>query len=141
MMGRHGYSDDCENVGLWRGTIASATNGKRGQAFFRALLKALDEMPEKRLVAGDLETPEGAVCALGCLGQAKGADLSNIDTEDWDALGELFNIAPQLAQETMYVNDEWGYRQTPEKRWEIVRNWAARQIHVTADELLPPEDP
>ncbi len=106
-MSRHGYSDNCENLAMWRGVIASATRGKRGQAFFRALVAALDAMPEKRLVEGELEDKEGAVCALGCLGKARGVDLGSVDTHDWDALGEMFNITHQLAQEVMYVNDEW----------------------------------
>jgi hypothetical protein len=121
---------------MWRGIIASASRGKRGQAFFRALVEALDAMPEKQLVAGELETEEGAVCGLGCLGKARGLDLRGVDAENWDKLGELFGIAPQLAQEVMYVNDEstrgnW----TPENRWRLVRDWAARQIRVTAGEL------
>ena len=83
-MGRHGYTDECENVAMWRGVIASATRGKRGQAFFRALLAALDAMPEKRLVTGELQDSEGAVCALGCLGKARGVDLASVETRDWD---------------------------------------------------------
>jgi hypothetical protein len=136
-MSRHGYSDDCEHVAMWRGVIASATRGKRGQAFFRALVEALDAMPEKRLIAGDLETEEGSVCALGCLGQARGVDLGSVDTYDWDALGEMFDIAPQLAQETMFVNDDdlYSRAKTPEERWRYVRAWAARQIRVEPGEL------
>ncbi len=113
-MSRHGYSDDFESnqLAMWRGVIASATRGKRGQAFFRALIEALDAMPEKRLVEGELQTDEGAVCALGCLGKARGVDIGSVDTTDWDALGELFNIAPQLAQD-----------------------WAARQIRIEPSEL------
>lgn len=136
-MSRSGYSDDCENVAMWRGVIASASRGKRGQAFFRALVEALDAMPEKRLVEGDLETAEGAVCALGCLGKARGADLGNVDTYDYDQLGELFNIAPQLAQEVMFVNDETWRVTTPRERWAAVRTWAARQIIPVAAELKP----
>lgn len=136
-MSRHGYSDDCENVAMWRGVIASATRGRRGQAFFRALVAALDAMPEKRLVAGELQEPDGSVCALGCLGKARGVDLANVDTTDWDALGELFNIAPQLAQETMFMNDEWGSHSSPENRWKRVRDWAAKQIRVEPGEALP----
>jgi hypothetical protein len=135
-MSRHGYSDDCDDdlaLGRWRGRIASATRGKRGQAFFRALAEALDSMPAKRLVVGELETREGEVCALGCLGKAMGADFSSVDTEDWDKLGGLFNITPGLAQEVMYVNDEHGrYNTTPEQRWGIVREWVARQIKADA---------
>lgn len=134
-MSRHGYSDDGENVGMWRGVIASATRGKRGQAFFRALVEALDAMPEKRLVRGELEDREGSVCALGCLGKAKGVTLEPDDTYEWDKLGEVFNIAPQLAQETMYINDEWGRYGSPEQRWATVRAWAVEQIRVEPTEL------
>jgi hypothetical protein len=138
-MSRHGYSDDYDGneLAMWRGVIASAVRGKRGQAFFRALVAALDAMPEKRLVTGDLENEEGAVCALGCLGKARGVDLSSVDTYDYDQLAELFNIAPQLAQEVMYVNDEGVWGDSPEKRWSDVRAWAARQIRVDPQELEP----
>jgi hypothetical protein len=132
-MSRHGYSEDCDDelaLGRWRGRIASATRGKRGQAFFRALVDALDAMPEKRLAARALETSDGEVCALGCLGRARGLDLSSIDTYDDEKLGGLFDIAPCLTQEVMYMNDEafYGAQTTPENRWQIVRDWAARQI-------------
>ena len=137
-MGRHGYTDECENVAMWRGVIASATRGKRGQAFFRALLAALDAMPEKRLVTGELQDSEGAVCALGCLGKARGVDLASVDTRDWDSLGELLDIAPQLVQEVMFVNDEWN-RRDDGNRWKLVRDWAARQIRVEPEEILVPQ--
>lgn len=135
-MSRHGYSDyyDGPQLAMWRGVIASATRGKRGQSFFRALVAALDAMPEKRLVAGELQTREGAVCALGCLGKARGVDIGSVDTEDWDALGELFDIAPQLAQEVMFINDDGGAR-ADANRWKLVRDWASRQIRVEPSEL------
>jgi hypothetical protein len=131
-MSRHGYNEGYEDDrlahGRWRAQIASATRGKRGQAFFRAMAEALDAMPEKRLVSQELETRDGEVCALGCLGKARGADFSSVDTADHDKLGELFNITPGLAQEVMFINDEWGFGQSPEQRWETVRKWVARQI-------------
>ncbi len=129
-MSRSGYSDDCENVAMWRGVIASATRGKRGQRFFRELVTALDAMPVKALVTGELETKEGAVCALGALGKHAGKDLASVDTCDHQTLGDTFDIAPQLAQEVMWENDEAGRfrRETPEQRWERVRGWAAEQI-------------
>ena len=139
-MSRHGYSDNADNLAMWRGVIASATRGKRGQAFFRALLEALDAMPDKRLVEGELQTDEGAVCALGCLGKARGVDMKDVDTTDWPQLGELFNIAPQLAQEVMFMNDEdYCGRRSPEQRWRVVRDWAARQIQIEPSELATRE--
>jgi hypothetical protein len=113
---------------MWRGVIASASRGKRGQSFFRALVEALDAMPDKRLVEGELETDEGDVCALGCLGKARGVKIASVDTEDWDKLGELFDIAPQLAQEVMFVNDEGCEGDSPQNRWRLARDWAARHI-------------
>ena len=64
-MSRSGYSDDCSGreLNLWRGAVESAIRGKRGQAFLREMLVALDAMPEKRLIAGELVTPTGEVCA------------------------------------------------------------------------------
>lgn len=120
---------------MWRGIIASASRGKRGQAFFRSLVAALDAMPTKELVEGELQTDEGSVCALGCLGKHKGVDLATIDTEDWHSLGDLFDIAPQLAQEVMFVNDEQFRVSGPEARCRIVRDWAARQIVVSEKDL------
>ncbi len=127
-MSRSGYSDDLDPLefGKWRGIIASATRGKRGQAFFRELVAALDAMPEKKLVRSHLEK-DGQVCALGALGRHKGLDLNALDTYDHESLGETFNIAHQLSQEVMYENDErWGT--SDENRWQRMRDWAAEQI-------------
>jgi hypothetical protein len=141
-MSRSGYTseEDCDiPVAMWRGIIASATRGRRGQAFFRSLVAALDAMPVKELIEGELEE-EGAVCALGALGKAKGCDLSEIDTYDYDALSATFDIASQLAQETMYVNDEGGpwrphhQKEPPTERWARVRAWADEQIRRTASQ-------
>lgn len=142
-MSRSGYTDDYDDgmVAMWRGQVASATRGKRGQRFFRDLVAALDAMPEKRLVAGELETEEGETCALGSLAKRKGAALEPDDTYDYEKLGETFDIARQLAQETMWVNDEAGpyHGETDEQRWTRVRKWAAEQIHVQPDDLLASE--
>jgi hypothetical protein len=139
---RSGYSDDYDDplqVGRWRAIVASATRGKRGQLFFRDLVTALDSMPAKSLASSALETKEGAVCALGALGRHRGVDLRNLDTYDWDQLGETFNVARQLTQEVMYENDEsWIHDVTGEKRWKHVRDWAAKQIVPTEEELASP---
>ncbi len=138
-MSRSGYSDDCDGyeLAMYRGVIASATRGKRGQRFFVDLVGALDALPEKALIASELQTKEGAVCALGALAKHKGLPISEDDTYDHDALGEKFDIARQLAAEVMFENDEaraWvyadgkGHPETPEERWKRVRAWAAAQI-------------
>jgi hypothetical protein len=132
-MSRSGYSDDLDPLALgrWRAQVKHATEGKRGQKFFRDLVAALDAMPEKKLTKSALETKDGAVCALGALGRARGVELPELDTYDHDALAEAFNIASQLAAETMYENDERHCR-SDEDRWVSVRDWAARQIRTEA---------
>lgn len=141
-MSRSGYTDDCENIAMWRGRVASATRGKRGQGFFRALLAALDAMPEKRLIVNELEA-NGEVCAIGALGRARGIDMSSIDPECPEQVAPLFDIAECLAQEVVYMNDEYidykyvdGKRvdYTPEERWQKMRGWVAKQIRVTPEE-------
>jgi hypothetical protein len=135
-MGRSGYSDDCDDeynsANLYQANIERALKGKRGQAFFHDLAAALDAMPEKRLVAEELQTTEGEVCALGCLGKARGVDMRDVDTEDHDKLGKLFGIAPLLAREVMFMNDDdFGYRRdlkTPEDRWQYMREWVNKQL-------------
>ena len=142
-MSRSGYSDDCENLAMWRGMVMGATLGKRGQAFFRALLAALDAMPERRLIQGALEEGDGEVCALGALGRARGIDMTEVDPSAPSEVAPLFDIAECLAQEVVYMNDEYyditttddkkGYRDyTPEERWQKMRAWVVKQIRVTS---------
>lgn len=60
-MSRSGYNDDIDNWALikWRGQVASAIRGKRGQKMLRDLLAALDAMPEKSLIVHELESESG----------------------------------------------------------------------------------
>jgi hypothetical protein len=131
-MSRSGYCDDGDGGQWqfirWRGMVASAARGKRGQAFFKDMLAALDEMPIKRLIAEEL-VHEGEVCALGALAQRRGIDVTDIDPENSLVVAGAFNIAEPLAQETVFMNDEAGsYKETPEDRFARVRAWVARQI-------------
>lgn len=138
-MSRSGYSEDCDDqwtMIMWRGRVASATKGKRGQTLLRDLGAALDAMPEKRLIKNELEAA-GEVCALGQLGRVRGVDLSNIDPEDAARVAGKFDIATCLAQEIVYINDEAGMGrivegkympETPEERWTRVRAWVASQV-------------
>lgn len=158
-MSRSGYCDDYGDddplaLGRYRAQVASAIRGKRGQALLRELLAALDAMPDKQLVAGELEA-DGQFCALGVVGQARGLNLGTIDTYDVESLGGTFNIADQLAREIMWVNDEhvgawewvqvevcgpmrpWDQRyedvrvpneRAGAQRWKTVRDWVAASI-------------
>lgn len=104
-MSRSGYSDDCQNFAMWRGAVRSSILGKRGQQALREIAAAMDAMPEKRLVKNELEA-DGEFCTLGVLGQARGLDLRSVDTEDPDAVAQLFGLAPAMVKEITYLNDE-----------------------------------
>ena len=135
-MSRSGYTDDCENVWAlfrWRGAVASAIRGKRGQAFLKEMLAALDAIPSKRLIADELEA-HGEVCALGAVGSKRGIDMTKVDSYDRDTIAGTFNIPLALAAEIMFENDEAGgywNNETPERRWDRVRRWVASQIRET----------
>ena len=128
-MSRSGYSDDPENLALYRAAVERAARGKRGQAMFREMLEALDAMPERGLLMSVLVAPEG-VCALGCLGQARGIDMTGLDPGEWEDVARAFDIADSLAREVVFENDEAYYRgeETPEARWERVRKWVVSNI-------------
>lgn len=161
-MSRSGYSDDYGDddplaLGRWRAAVKSAMRGKRGQAFFREALAALDAMPDKRLIAGELivdgsqcpvgETPDlivgadelcdrrgkphpmGSCCLLGAVAKVRKIDVSNIDPEDTPTVADKFGIADAMTREIVYWNDECGeWNETPEQRWQRMRKWVASQI-------------
>ena len=132
-MSRSGYSDDIDNWDLirWRGRVASSIRGRRGQAFLRELLTALDAMPVKELVANEFET-DGQFCTLGVIGHARGIDMATIDPEDdyhHDELSAAFDIAGCLVQEIEFLNDDdYTYREPAAYRWSRMRAWVAEQI-------------
>lgn len=133
-MSRSGYSDDGENYGLWRGIVASAIRGKRGQKLFIDLAQALDEMPEKKLISNSLKTEDGSFCTLGVLGEKRGIDLKKINPEDAERVAKEFDIATPLAQEIVYMNDEYFCDISPEDRWTVMRKWVEENIRKPKDE-------
>lgn len=148
-MSRSGYYDDIDDNWAWirwRGYVASAIRGKRGQSFLREMLAAMDAMPEKKLIANDLEVADGCVCAIGSVGKARGIDMSALDPENYDAVAATFGINEKLAQEIVFMNDEAfifetdakGYIKhdengksiylTPEGRFKKMRAWIVSHI-------------
>lgn len=137
-MSRSGYSDDCENLELWRCAVNRSLNGKRGQNFLRDLIKALDVLPGKILIAKKLQDEFGSVCALGAVGKMRGLDMANLDPFDYVGLSSKFGIAHSMVQEIEYMNDEfwrWEYNAeghvipiTPQERWTRMRKWAQENI-------------
>jgi hypothetical protein len=145
-MSRSGYSDDCENIGLWRSTVDRAINGKRGQAFLREMLDALDAMPVKRLIKNELVTESGEACALGAVALRRGLDVSDVDESEPDDVASSFGISRALACEIAYENDEhrtYDFKlheyvdESPEQCWERMRKWIVSHILPTEDEFIP----
>ncbi len=135
-MSRSGYSDDSDEPWQfirWRGAVASAMRGKRGQAFLLEMWKAMNALPQYRFIADQLEV-DGAVCAIGSVGKSRSLDMTQIDPHDPPQVARAFGIAEALAQEIVYMNDEGGsYKETPEDRFERMKKWIE-------DELLPVGD-
>lgn len=125
-MSRSGYSEDCDNLALWRGAVVSSIRGKRGQQLLRDLAEAMDAMPVKELIANELQA-EGGYCALGVVGAKRGIDMKDIDPHESEVVSNTFNISSALAKEIAFVNDDdFGYQQeTPAERWARVRKWVA----------------
>ncbi|QJI28923.1 hypothetical protein HKK55_09410 [Pseudomonas sp. ADAK18] len=131
-MSRSGYSDDYSGWDLvcWRGAVNSALKGKRGQAFLIELRDALEAMPAKRLIADSLQA-DGEFCTIGALGAKRGVDMKALDPDDREAVGEAFDIAPAMASEIVFMNDEASWQaETPEQRWVRMRDWITSQIKV-----------
>lgn len=134
-MSRSGYTDDFDEetpLALYRQAVHRATTGYRGQHLLKKLRDALDAMPIKRLIAGNIK--DESVCALGAL-DPNAPKYDEDEFDDFDhprKLAEHFNIAQALASEIVYMNDEWNdWRtpsETPEARWIRMRAWVEKQI-------------
>ena len=131
-MSRANYSDDLDNWQLikWRGAVESAMRGKRGQAFLKEMLAAMEALPNPRLITRDL-IKEGEVCALGAVGRARNLDMTDLDPEDPDTIAATFNIANAMNREIVYINDEWDYKETPEQRYQRMKRWIESYIKDT----------
>jgi len=135
-MSRSGYSEDYDGdlpPELYRTAVRNAINGKRGQAFFKEMLSALDSLPEKKLIAEDLEHLDGNVCAIGSVGKARGIDMSKLRPEYARQIANVFGISECLVREIEYENDEgaaYWKNETPEERFVRMRNWVVAKIRV-----------
>lgn len=140
-MSRSGYVDDLDqrDLAMYRGRVASAIRGKRGQAFLRELAAAMDAMPIKTLIAGELISATGDCCAIGVVCKARGVDVKPIDYDDPDQVGAAVGIDRVMAAEVEYANDEcaefrkdesgrWNLSETPAQRWHRMRKWVENNL-------------
>lgn len=149
-MSRSGYSDDSDDdwaMIRYRGAVASAIRGKRGQKLLREALAALDAMDDKRLAHGNMTEVDGCRCALGVVAHGRGleeaaARLDEIYEMDPEGeyypreVAKVFDIAEALAREIVFINDElwYGSPETPEQRFRRVRNWLVENIKAEGRE-------
>lgn len=130
-MSRSGYSEDCENLELYRKSVENALKGARGQAFLKELATLMDAMPEKILIANEVISETGQCCTAGVVCKARGLDVSHIELDygDGEDLAKLLGIARCMAAEIAFMNDEWGSAsETPAERWVRMRKWVAENI-------------
>lgn len=135
-MSRSGYIDDCDDWWghiRWRGAVASGFRGKRGQAFLKELIEAMDAMPVKELHSNTF-AKDGCHCALGVISAKRGIDMSEYEPDEYgdfegdrDDIGPLLGISSAMAREIMYANDEWHYA-NPAERWTKMRAWLVKHI-------------
>lgn len=129
-MSRSDYTDDEYDQWAmirWRGAVASAIRGKRGQSFLRETLAALDAIEDKSLIAEALED-HGEYCTLGAVAAARGVNVTEHDFEN-DELAKQLGVAEALVREIEYENDEGGrFEETPEFRWKRMRCWILRNL-------------
>ncbi len=150
-MSRSGYSDDLDQgaLNIYRANVDRALAGKRGQKFLREMLVALDAMPVKELVAGEIVRDDAHVCAIGAVAIARKVDVSALDVYDQEEVGKTFGVARAMAAEIAYENDERGFRyvdgkyrdDTPEERWTRMRAWVAGQITPAVPAVSEPLRP
>ncbi|MDA3922724.1 MAG: hypothetical protein PF501_18910 [Salinisphaera sp.] len=143
-MSRSGYSDDIDDRWAfirYRGAVASAIRGERGQRLLRDLIDALEAMPQKRLIADELENATGEVCALGAIGKRRGVEMAGLNPDASKRVAGTFDIAEALAREIVFENDEICDRKfdpatrgcrdfTPEERWQHIYRWAQSKLRL-----------
>lgn len=135
-MSRSGYQSDWDGGGshpeLYRNAVDNAIGGKRGQKFLRELAVEMDSMEAKELIAGALVTEDGECCAMGVICKARKILVDGIDETDSDYVADLLGIAPSMAKEIAYENDEFNYtsKETPSQRWVRMRKWVADHLRV-----------
>lgn len=113
-------------LNLYRANVARTIKSKKGQAFLREMAAAMDAMPAKRLIEGELITKDGEVCAIGSVCKARGLDVSGIDPGDPASVAACVGISHILAAEIEFENDDdfyWDSKETPVSRWVRMRKW------------------
>lgn len=137
-MSRICWSEDEDYPGqfeLWQSNCDRSLLGRRGQNALRELEAALLALPDKRLIAGELDNGDDC-CAVGALARTK---ETLIDSDDPEEVGIACGMPRLVAWKTVEVNDiilstKWeppskefphgrSVNLTPEERYEKVLKW------------------
>lgn len=115
-------------MGRNAGRIASATRGRRGQAFLKTALKALDQMEDKRLAGNTFGVgDDGCMCLMTSIATetGHGSVLSvGRDSDDDEICADMaaeFDVSEVLVRDLVWDNDANAPRD-PAKRWQWMRD-------------------
>jgi hypothetical protein len=153
MIMRINYSEDEDYLGqfnLFQANCQRSIEGKAGQKSLRELEAALLALPEKRLIADELENAEGEVCAIGAIKKYRGVDVES-DPQEMEEVGVELGMPRLVAWKVVALNDFdngeyveafgptyhgmklWEFVPvTPERRYEMVLAWVRQQIQSEA---------
>lgn len=143
-MSRLYYENDCDYIeGLQHGWLSSAIRGRRGQAFLRELVAALDALPAPELSCGALEDAQtGCCCAFGAVRRLRGPENVKLDFHPDEEeiaptyLAEPFGVSETLAWAVVQANEEIDEQNTEparRRRWARVRAWAVLHLLPTGE--------
>ena len=130
----YGYDEPGNKLAMYRQAVRRSLGGRRGQAFLREMLEALDALPERRLCVGALVDESGDCCPLGAVGLLRGLEMFWIDEDCPAVVAKTFGIATSMAAEIAYENDECFYGQTEEERFTRMRSWVEKQLEKVGGE-------
>jgi hypothetical protein len=128
---------------LWEANQERSIKGRKGQAALRELEAALLALPEKRLIANELENAQGEVCAIGALVKFSGKENPRVGDSFGDHgemsvgeaeieritldLAEALGVPRLVAVAIVYENDD-RWEQTPEQRYERILRWVQHAL-------------
>jgi hypothetical protein len=135
---------------LWWANLERSLAGKNGQQALRALLEALESLPEPKLVSGRLATEDGMVCTVGALALHRRVaagerrehvlrDLAAKITEEGDlydgegaditaSVGTKVGLSYSIAWRLAMLNDDDFSDASPERRYDLVVAWVRRAL-------------
>lgn len=136
---RFSEDEDFNNAAiLWEANQERSLKSRKGQAVLRRLEAALLALPEPKLVADEIKTADGIVCALGALAISEGyqgnLELPETSFDAWGntgsevedamlALAKLLDVPRLVAVAIIRENDEDYRVKTPEQRYNHVLAW------------------